>query len=41
MSLTLVLNSSAQTNVTYKSNLPYPNDALSNIGGYVDSQGNE
>lgn len=41
MSITLVLNSSAQTNVTFKSNLPYPNDALSNIGGYVDSQGNE
>jgi choice-of-anchor B domain-containing protein len=41
MSLTLVLNSSAQTNVTFKSNLAYPNDALSNIGGYVDSQGNE
>ena len=41
MSLTLVLNSSAQTNITFKANLPYPNDALSNIGGYVDSLGNE
>ena len=41
MSLTLVLNSSAQTNITFKANLAYPNDALSNIGGYVDSLGNE
>ncbi len=31
----------AQLNVTFKSNLIYPNDALSNIGGYVDSLGNE
>lgn len=31
----------AQLNLTLRSTLPYPNDALSNIGGYVDSSGNE
>ena len=39
--ITSVLSLNAQLNVTFKSNLPYPNDALSNIGGYVDSLGNE
>lgn len=39
--LGIALQSAAQLNVTYRSNLPYPNDALSNIGGYVDSSGNE
>jgi len=41
MTLTFALSSSAQTNITLKSNLTYPNDALSNIGGYSDSLGNE
>jgi choice-of-anchor B domain-containing protein len=31
----------AQKNVTFRSNLPYPGKVLSNIGGYVDSLGNE
>ncbi|MBK9320417.1 MAG: hypothetical protein IPM91_17535 [Bacteroidetes bacterium] len=39
--LLLTLATQAQLNVTLKSNLQYPNDALSNIGGYVDSLGNE
>lgn len=37
----LTLNVSAQLNITLKSNLSYNGDALSNIGGYVDSAGNE
>lgn len=41
MCLSVGLGGFAQTNVTFKSNLPYPNDALSNIGGFVDSLGNE
>jgi len=39
--LVSAFNAQSQLNVTLKSNLPYPNDALSNIGGYVDSLGNE
>ena len=31
----------SQLNITFKSNLPYPGNDLSNIGGYVDSLGNE
>ncbi|MBK9401621.1 MAG: choice-of-anchor B family protein [Bacteroidetes bacterium] len=37
----LTLATQAQLNVSLRSNLQYPNDALSNIGGYVDSLGNE
>ncbi|MBP7168094.1 MAG: choice-of-anchor B family protein [Bacteroidia bacterium] len=39
--LLVTLSVQAQLNVSFRSNLPYPNDALSNIGGYVDSLGNE
>lgn len=31
----------AQQNITFRSNLPYNGNALSNIGGYADSLGNE
>lgn len=31
----------AQLNMTFRSNLPYPGEKLANIGGYVDSSGNE
>lgn len=31
----------AQLNITFKSNLAYPGSDLSNIGGFVDSSGNE
>ncbi len=34
------LSANAQLNLTFRSNLPFPGD-LSNIGGYVDSLGNE
>lgn len=39
--LLMVIQLQAQTNITFRSNLTYPNAALSNIGGFVDSQGNE
>ena len=35
------LHSFAQLNMTFKSHLPYPGKQLANIGGYVDSLGNE
>jgi choice-of-anchor B domain-containing protein len=35
------LASQAQLNITYQSSLPYPGKSLANIGGHVDSQGNE
>jgi choice-of-anchor B domain-containing protein len=35
------IQAQAQLNVTFRSNLQYPGQALSNIGGYVDSSGNE
>ena len=38
--LVFFLQAKAQLNVSLRSNLPY-NYALSNIGGYVDSLGNE
>ena len=40
-SLLIHVLAQAQLNVTLKAILPYPSDALSNIGGYVDSSGNE
>lgn len=39
--LMIAIQLQAQTNITFRSNLQYPNADLSNIGGYVDSQGNE
>lgn len=39
--LFMAMATQAQLNVNFRSNLTYPNDALSNIGGYVDSAGNE
>ena len=33
--------SQAQVNIQYKSNLTYPGKDMSNIGGFVDSLGNE
>ena len=38
--IALVINTSAQ-NLQLRSNLPYSPNALSNIGGYVDTTGNE
>jgi len=34
-------NSSAQKNITYRSNLDYPGQTCANVWGYVDSLGNE
>jgi choice-of-anchor B domain-containing protein len=39
--LFLVTAAQAQLNVTFRSNLPYNGASLANIGGYVDSLGNE
>ena len=35
------LSAAAQLNITFRSSLTYNGEALSNIGGYVDSSGNE
>jgi choice-of-anchor B domain-containing protein len=37
----LATNSSAQLNVTFQAQLPYPGETCANICGYVDSLGNE
>ncbi|MBL7922901.1 MAG: hypothetical protein JNL88_01750, partial [Bacteroidia bacterium] len=41
LGISLAVSATAQLNVSFRSNLTYPSDVLSNIGGYVDSAGNE
>ncbi len=41
VALLFSLSSSAQVNIAFRSHLAYPGTDLSNIGGYVDSSGNE